>query len=1101
MKMRFFKSTIAGFGFVAAVLAGNSPAYANDTKAPSWQNWSSIDASQIPAAQSTKQASNVYIVQFKEQPIINYSGGKNGLEPTKPAQNAKLDARTEAVTNYKSFLTNQQDQALRNCGVDKANKIYEYTFAFNGMAARMTEAQAELMRSEPTVQIVVRDEMNKMDTDSTREFLELNKGRNSAWRQRYTGEDVVIGVLDSGLYVEHPSFADVPTPKRGDRGRLIPYGPPPATWTGDACEFGNTEFNPLDVPFECNNKVLGGRYYASGFLRGGTPETMLAPGSSLSARDDNGHGSAAASNAGGNYGVQAVINGEEVGSDVMSGVAPRARIAVYKVCWDGPVVPEPGVDDDDGCFNSDSMAAIDQAVIDGVDVINFSIGGSSTNFANLDAVAFLFAANAGVHVATSAGNSGPDLTTVGSPAVVPWITSVGAVNDNQNFALGVQVDTPASLAGLKTAIEGSGPIKLEDISAVSGELANALPADGCSALTNPEAINGKIALVIRGGCSFNDKYANAEAAGAIAIVVYNDGTASDRFNPFVMGGLDPARTIPGVMVGFNDGSALAAETAVTVTLDNVNQISLANRVVDFSSRGPNRGAFDIIKPDVVAPGVNILSAETNTENADEATGSTSVEEFQFISGTSFSSPHVAGVLALIKQAHPDWSPAVARSAMMTSARQNLATQFSDVPATPFEIGAGHVVPNNTFEPGLAYDVGLSDYAAFTCGNNARLFDDSVCDFLALEGRSFDGSELNLPSIGIGELVGTQTVTRTVTNVDEPVPYRRRQKASRYKAVVDAPDGVDVKVSPRRLRLRPGESASYSVTFTAKDDAKLGEFAFGSVTWVEKGKKRRYHRRLRNSHQFYSYWSTIFDYLGYGSFYRDYYGEMAKEVRSPIAVRPVALSTIDEVDADGVDGSVTVPVNFGYSGNYTANLSGIAQAIEIPDTVTQSDDGVTSFGNRTYCFDDLPALDHARIQTFDEDTGTPGSDDLDLRVFFLPNGCASFDGAVNVGSSGNATSNEIVDLVNPQAGSYVFVVDYFAAAAGGTSIDYKAWISFVLGQNSNATISAPSAASVGSTDNVTVEYEGLAPDARHLGIISHQRDGGELGRTIISINTQ
>jgi len=791
---------------------------------------------------------------------------------------------------------------------------------------------------------------------------------------------------------------------------------------------------------------------------------MLAPGSSLSARDDNGHGSAAASNAIGNYGVQAVIGGEEVGTDVMSGVAPRARLAVYKVCWDGPVIPSAGVEDDDGCFNSDSMAAIDQAVADGVDVINFSIGGSSTNFDSLDAVAFLFAANAGVHVATSAGNSGPDLATVGNPALVPWITSVGAINDNQNFALGLEVNAPTELAGLKTAIEGAGTARLEDITAITSDLVIVEPANGCEPLTNGRDVDGKIALVIRGACAFDTKYAEAEAAGAVAIVVYNDGTASDRFNPFAMGGIDPSRSIPGVMIGFEDGSALAAASDGNVTLNSENEIPLTNRVVDFSSRGSNRGAPDIIKPDVVAPGVNILSAETITENVDEASGSSGPESFQFISGTSFSSPHVAGVLALIKQAHPDWSPAIARSAMMTTARQNLTTQFSDAPATPFEIGAGHVVPNDTFDPGLAYDVGLSDYAAFTCGNNARLFEDAVCDFLALEGRSFDGSELNLPSIGIGELAGTQTITRTVTNVDEEDPNRRRQRATRYNVVVDAPPGVDVVVSPRRLRLRPGESADYTVTFTAQSDAKFGEFTFGSLTWVEKvrGKKRRAR-------------------------------QAAREVRSPIAVRPVALLTSDEIDVSGVDGSVTIPVQFGYSGNYSAMLNGLSQSIPFTEGVTEAD------GFNSYCAD-LPAAVHIRAATFNEETSTPGSDDLDLRVFRV-DACGSFDGLQLLGSSGGTTSDEVIDLVNTEAGSYLFVVDYFAAANGGTSIDYTLWVSGVAGEEGNATITAPDAATVGDKTDVIVDYEGLTPDTRYFGVVSHKDDSGEISRTIIDISTQ
>ena len=1078
MKKRFSKSIIAGLGFAAVCLGGHSTSYAAEPPLLSLQKSSQIDPASIPAKSNKKQDTDIYIVHFRDQPTINFDGAP-GLAATKPEAGKKLATTSAKVKSYRSFLKGKQDSTLQNYGIPKENKIYEYTYAFNGMAARMTAKQAELLSRDPGVLKVAKDEMAKMDTDSTREFLELNSGRDAAWRSRYTGEDVIIGIIDSGLYPEHPSFADVETPSKGDRGRPIAYGPPPAGWTGDACEFGNTAFNPLDVPFECNNKVLGARFYNEGFLRGGDPAVVLAPGSAMSARDDDGHGSAAASNAAGNFGVQAEIGGEQVGSDVMSGVAPRARIAVYKVCWDGPIITDNPADDDNGCFNSDSMAAIDQAVADGVDVINFSIGGASTNFASLDAVAFLFAADAGVHVATSAGNSGPELATVGAPGVVPWLTSVGAVNDDQNFALGIDVAAPASVAGLKTAIEGAGPVQLEDIPGISGDLVVTAPADGCAALTNAADVAGQIASVIRGGCAFDDKYANAEAAGATAIVVYNDGAAADRFNPFIMGGIDASRTIPGVMISHHDGAELAAESGVTASLDSANQVELVNRVADFSSRGPNRGAFDIIKPDVVAPGVQILSAETTTENADAASRSSGIESFQYISGTSFSSPHVAGVLALIKQAHPDWSPAVARSAMMTTARQNLATQFNDDPATPFEIGAGHVVPNATFNPGLAYDADLLDYAAFTCGNNAQLFDDSVCDLLEGQGYSFDGSDLNLPSIGIGELVGTQTVTRTVTNVDDDSTRRHRRKPSVYKVEVEAPPGIDVEVSPRKLVLLPGESAEYTVTFTANGDARIDEFAFGSLTWVEHGKRKG--RKHRN------WWDWYRHGYAYGHDKKN-----ARQVRSPIAVRPVALATVDEVEGTGVDGSVSIPVQFGYSGTYTAQIAGISESFAFPDTVTEAD------GLNILCFD-LPASSHLRIQTFDQDTTTPGEDDIDLRVFRVDD-CAGFGNLAQIGSSGNATSNEVVDIPNATAGGYVFVIDFFAAAGGATSIDYTAWISLLLGDDGNTTVTAPASATVGTATNVTVDYTGLTPASRHLGVISHQDGSAEIGRTIISIDT-
>ncbi|GAA6138873.1 hypothetical protein NBRC116583_26200 [Arenicella sp. 4NH20-0111] len=1118
--LRSTKVCLSALSLSTALLAGTAAAQ-NESYFSTPANSGNLANFAAKASDLKNISTDIYIVEFEEKPAMEYEGNLQGMAATKPLEGQKLAINSSSVSTYKSFLSSQHDSALRNCGIEGHQKIYSYNVAFNGMAARMTAEQAALMRTEKNVKSVRKDTMLQMQTDSTREFMKLTKRRDGAWRNGITGEDVIIAVLDSGIHPENPSFADVPTPKRGDRGRKIAYGQAPERWVGDECDFGNTAFNPEDVPFTCNNKLLGARAYSAGFLNGADPAVRLASGSSLSARDDNGHGSAAASNAAGNYGVQAVIGGENVGEDVMSGVAPRARIAAYKVCWDGPLVDDPATpaneDNDDGCANSDSMAAIDQAVADGVDVINFSVGGASVSFGAPDARAFLNAAGAGVFVASSAGNSGPDRGTVGAPAVAPWITSVGAVNDDQNFALAIDVTAPASVAGQKTAIEGAGPVQLEDIATIAGNVVVAEPANGCDVLTNPGDVAGNIALVIRGGCGFNDKYLQAEAAGAVAIVVYNDGTAPDRLNPFVMGGLDAARTIPGVMIGFTDGDSLAGSAGVAVTIDAANEVSLANRVVDFSSRGPNRGALDIIKPDVVAPGVNILSAETPFENADAGSGG---ESQQFISGTSFSGPHVAGALALIKQAHPDWSPAMARSALMTSARQNVMTQFDDAQATPFDMGAGHIVPNNSFDPGLVYDITLDEYNAFSCENNAQQVSDETCDELASQGFSFKATELNLPSIGVGTLVGQETITRTVTSAEMRNPYRYYQKRAFYKAVIDAPEGVNVTVSPRYLALRPGQSKDYSVTFDVQDGTKFDEFTFGSITWVELGKRRKGQRKKRNKYHYvvkhnqnYGYNSYGYDYddydygygygrnhgWGHGSYFYffddlfSYLFDYAREAYSPIAVRPVALSVPDSVNAssDSIQpgtGEASVPVTFGYTGDYTAGLLGLAPSIAFPNSITAAD------GLKFDCFD-LPAFDHLRVATYDDETSAPGIDDIDLRVFTTDD-CASFANLQQVAASANGGSTESIDLANPTAGGYIFVVDYRDAAASDT-VNYVVNITPIVGDSGNAVLAAPASAVRGETQNAIISYAGLAP-ARYTGVVTHSDANGEIARTTIDV---
>ncbi|MEX2496217.1 MAG: S8 family serine peptidase [Woeseia sp.] len=976
-----------------------------------------VDTAAIPAAgMSTK--SRVYIVMMKDEPAVAYDGDIRGYKATQPAQGTKINPNSAHVKRYVSYLSSRHDDALRSVGA--SGKIYSYSYALNGFAAVLTPAQADALGARDDVVQVWQDEIRHPTTDSTPDYLGLTGG-GGVWNLQGQGEDVIIGIVDTGIWPEHPSFSDQNgfsnAPGNSGKGNLA-YGPPPAGWNG-ICQSGENWSQD-----NCNNKLIGARYYADGFSANGHSEIIVSE--FLSPRDSDGHGSHTAGIAAGNEGPQNTLNSLPV-----SGVAPRARIAAYKVCW----VPRVGRS---GCASSDSAAAIDQAVADGVDVINFSIGGASTVFASPDDIAFLFAANAGVFVATSNGNAGPGAQTTGTPAGVPWITAVGAAQDNEVFNLVAKVNAPAGIAGDKVALEGASPVSLASTGTITDEVTLTDPANGCGNGLNAP-IDG-IALSIRGVCSFSEKYNNAAAVGADAIIVYNDGTDPSRLDPIVMSA--PGTTIPGVMVGFFDGEAMAGAAGVNATLDPDNEVSADNRIAGFSSRGPNGGAPDVIKPDVAAPGVSIIAAETLQPNAN-ANGGT---PYQSISGTSMASPHVAGSFALLKAAHPDWSAAMAKSALMTSARQDLNKTFGSEAADPFDIGAGAIVPAAAFAPGLVYDAGLFDYLAFSCDNNVQLVSDSGCAFLTGLGFPTDGSDLNLPSIGIGEFIGGQTVTRTVTSVSPD--------ATTFTASVDAPPGIDVVVSPNSFTLDEGETQTFTVDFAANADVVPGEWTFGSLTW--------------NSDS----------------------GQTP--ARSPIAIMPVLISADAEVDSSGTDGSVDIAVEFGYSGSYTPVLSGMEQSLSVTNSVS------TSNLLDAFCIN-LPAHTHFRFATFDADTTTPGEDDIDLRLFYAAAGCGN--PLVQIGSSGGATSEEVIDIANPPAGGYVIVIDYFAAAVG-TSIDYTAWVQPVLGDNGNASVVAsPASAVAGASDTVSVDYSGLAGGTRHLGVIQHEDASGEIARTIIDIDAQ
>lgn len=984
----------------------------------------------VPVA---RDKGKTYIVQMSADPVAAYEGSVRGLPATRPGKGKKIDTHSEPVREYVRYLDREHEQVIQELGAVQ-RKLYDYRYTFNGFAAVLTKAEAEALRSRGDVLGVWEDELLELHTDNSPDFINLTGG-GEPWSKGYTGEDVIIGIIDTGIWPEHPSVADVPTPKKGNKGPQIPYGPPPASWNGDGfpdnCQFGNHSFNANDADFACNNKLLAARFYRAGFAAGdicGEPGMDCGWTEFLSARDNDGHGSHTATTAAGNHGVEALIGGEFVGT--VSGVAPRARLAVYKICWNGSLqttVPR-------GCASSDAMAAIDQAVADGVDVLNYSIGGSGTTFNGADDIAFLFAANAGVHVATSNGNAGPGAQTVGTPSGVPWLTAVGAAQDNQVFALAVNVTAPAAVAGNKEALEGAGPVTLEDTGTIIEELVVGEPANGCAPLANAAAVDGNTVLIIRGVCGFLDKYLNAQNAGANAIIVYNDGAAPDRVDPIVMGGLTAAVMIPGVMIGHFDGLDLAGAAGVKVVLDPDNLISKENTIAGFSSRGPNGGAPDVIKPDVAAPGVDILAAHTPFPNDFGTPGLL----FQSISGTSMASPHVAGTLALLHQARPEWTPAMAKSALMTTARQNLNKTFGTTPADAFDIGAGHIQPGDAFDPGLVYDAGLADYIRFLCGSDTQpqVFTSATCDAFG----SIDSSDLNLPSIAIGELVGSQTITRTVTNVGT--------EAKPYRVEVDAPPGIDVSVSPSTINIEAGQSASYEVTFSVTDVSVMDEWAFGSLSWNH-GKD---------------------------------------QVRSPIAIRPVALSAPEELRLAGTEGTLSFDVAFGYTGDYEVNVNGLQPGNAALGSVA---DG--AFNQHNFLVPAGTTL--ARFATFDEDVGAgDGSDDLDLQIFFFTGTGFQF-----LGSSGTATSEEEFNVVNPTPGFYVVLVIDFASAPGPT--DYTLFNFNMDGDDAgNTTVTTPSAVR-GETGTVTVDWTGLPPGTRNLGILNHSDGTSGIGQTEMLIDTR
>ena len=1033
----------------------------------------------LAGSQETKQqvGRKMYVVQMVGESGISYDGGIAGFAATAPTPADRYNAQASHVQQYTSYLITMHDEKLASIGA-AGRKAYSYSHTMNGFAAMLTSSDVSKLRRDKTVLNVFEDFSMRLETNNSPTFLGLNDWREGLRKKlRLKGEDVIVGVLDSGVVQEHPSFADTPTfdmPRYCEnprsrflkricskleefRNRVV-YDAPPAHWQG-ACEAGEA-FSEAD----CNNKLIGARYYNAGFLAG-TP-TGIVENDFLSARDADGHGSHTASTAAGNY-VTASLNGTKLAR--ISGMAPRARVAAYKVCW---AAPDP---DDDGCFFSDSAAATDQAVIDGVDVLNFSVG-TAPSFVDPQDLAFLDAAAAGVFVARSSGNSGPG---PGSTAAgEPWVMSVGASTlSGTGFSNAAVINSPASVAGDYAALEGAITGSLLDLGPITDDLVAADPIEACAPLMND--IGGKIALIARGDCFFSDKITNAVNAGASAVIVYTTATSAKT----VMGGTTTALTssIPGVMIDNAPGLALLAElqamNTVNATLDAENFTTEeieGNIMAGFSSRGPYTTESDWVKPDITAPGVRILAAYA----VDQAHGSAG-DSFAYLQGTSMSSPHIAGLGALVKEAHPDWSAAQIKSALMTTARQDVVKEDGVTPADPFDFGAGHVDPNGAVDPGLTYDAGLLDYLVASCGTVSPLLGPGDCEFVQGGlGLSIEPADLNLPSIGIGELPGTQTVTRTVTAVEGfkrshghgwgGWHHKKEDKGpTPYYANVEAPEGYAVHVSPDSLYLNPGDSASYALTIT-NESAPPGEWRFGAITWVDSS---------------------------------------GHAVRSPIAVNGVAIIAPDEIRDSGPDGSVDFDITFGYSGDYAAGVHGLNDAgLWLAEVEDDPGNSFAFFGPGTtiaFLEEVPPDTAYARWSTFNEYTDGD-NDDIDLYLYYCPDFLCTL-----IDSSGNVDSNEEVNVVLPASDPSIddpyLVFAHGFNTEGGVGGPLAQVILFahtfgLVDDAGNMTVTAPGSADIGTSATVNVSWAGLSEGlgAKQLGAVSHSDADGLQGLTLINI---
>ncbi|CAM0906534.1 unnamed protein product [Alopecurus aequalis] len=659
----------------------------------------------------------------------------------KPSQFTSLEQWYASMVTTHSLATNSS-----------ARILYTYDTVLHGFAVRLTNDEAQRMSRLPGVSGVYKSRVYYTQTTRSPGFLGLSP-EMGAWPDSEFGDGIVIGIIDTGIWPERPSFDD------------SGLGPVRPTWRGKCVDA--EEFNAS----LCNNKLVGAKVFVK------EPHGIFTP------RDKVGHGTHVAATAAGSKVLGANLFNFSRG--VAWGVAPKAKIAI----------------DFRRPFYNDIFA-----------------------------IATFGAESRGVLVVLAGGNEGPRASTV--THLAPWMITVGAATMDRVFPAKLKLGNGLVLTG-----QSLYTMKAEGMNMIRLVHSSCKPKD-----LTPDRVMGKVVVCSMTGAWSGMYVQRAGGAGLVSTEKFEwfrDAVMAERF------------PLPGLALGYTAGKELGdymssvpyPVASLVFTCETVTGANRAPMVAGFSSRCPSAVVPEILKPDVVAPGVNILAAWSGEVPLSGSEIGPRRAEFNIISGTSMACPHVAGAAALIKRRHGDWTPAMVRSALMTSARtvDNTGKLILDngvniggggvTDATPFVVGAGFVDPERAMNPGLVYEAGTQDYIDFLCSLNytveqMRRFVPGLnkCTTTLAGGVA----NLNYPSLVVvfDNNTRVRTLKRTVTKVS--------MESETYFATVAAPDGVHVTVTPSTLEFRKqNEKRSYTVEFRseAEVDMKPAGWGFGFISWA------------------------------------------------------------------------------------------------------------------------------------------------------------------------------------------------------------------------------------------------------------------------------